>query len=159
MIDAKDSDVLQSAWRIQDDAAQLGFDWPSIDGVLDKIQEELEEVREALAAQDNAHAQLELGDLLFSIINAARFLKVDPAEMLHATNEKFIQRFSWVQSHFRQQGRAIENCSLDELEAAWQCAKTVSGSTEHKISSCDQKRPTESHCGTLSQDFDAKSGV
>lgn len=116
-------DVFQKALLIQEDAAKLGFDWPDISGVLDKVEEETGEIREALENNDIAHAQKELGDLLFAAINLARFLKVDPADMLDQTNQRFSLRFSAVCRAVEEKGISMEMCTLEELETIWQQVK------------------------------------
>lgn len=120
------ADALARAWAVQRDAASLGFDWPQIAPVLDKVAEELDEIREALALGDFAHAQTELGDLLFAAVNVARFLDIPPATALHATTDRFTSRFDRVCALVRAAGNEPENCTLEELDAAWEQAKMES---------------------------------
>ncbi|WP_323844748.1 nucleoside triphosphate pyrophosphohydrolase [Microbulbifer magnicolonia] len=115
--------ALTRAAKLQKRAARVGFDWPSIDGVLAKIEEELAELREAIAAGDREHAREELGDLLFSCVNAARHLKVDPETALRHCNRKFERRFNAVEAELTQQGRQPADASLDELDKLWDKAK------------------------------------
>jgi nucleoside triphosphate diphosphatase len=117
-------DVLAESWRIQAEASARGFDWPDVHGVLDKIEEELNEVREAIHAGDLSHAQRELGDLFLASVNAARFLKIDPAQTLAWANTRFAARFKAVENELVRQGRSMENCSLDELDAVWNQVKS-----------------------------------
>lgn len=111
---------LTAAMKISQKAAGAGFEWDSIDGVWDKFHEELAEFQEALQGEDVAHQESELGDLLFTIVNIARWQGLDPAEALHGTNRRFIQRFVQVESVC---DRPISDYSLEELEALWQQAK------------------------------------
>jgi tetrapyrrole methylase family protein/MazG family protein len=114
---------LHLAYRWQHDAADVGFDWPTIDGVNAKLQEELAEFEEAAAAQDPAAIEHELGDVLFSLVNLARWHHVQPDMALRKANERFAARFRLVEAQFRAEGRAMGEATLDELEASWQAAK------------------------------------
>lgn len=117
------SDPLQQAWDIQRDAAAVGFDWPDIQGVFDKLHEEIAEIHEALARGDREHARHEVGDLLFSVVNLARFLSADPGEELRRTNERFTRRFDMVKTEIARTGRAVQDCTLRELDAVWDAIK------------------------------------
>lgn len=112
--------ALIQAQEYQDRAARVGFDWPEISGVLDKIAEEIEEVRQAENPQEMAD---ELGDLFFALVNLARWKGVEAESALRGTNLKFKERFAHVEEVARSQGRALAELSLDEMEAAWQEAK------------------------------------
>lgn len=101
----------------------MGFDWPEIGGVLDKIAEELGEIRTALAQGDRVHAQRELGDLLLAAVNAARFLEVEPGDALDAANKRFAERFSALQDRLTEEGIEMKSCSLDVLDAHWNTVK------------------------------------
>ncbi len=114
---------LHLAYRWQHDAADVGFDWPAIDGVNAKLQEELAEFEEAAAAQDPAAIEHELGDVLFSLVNLARWHHVQPDMALRKANQRFAARFRLVEAQFRAEGRPMGEATLDELEAAWQAAK------------------------------------
>lgn len=125
--------ALTGAYRISQKVAGVGFDWPDTGGVLDKIDEELGEVREALAdlppkAETNEAARQrvreELGDLLFSVANLARKLDLDPEAALAATNLEFRRRFAHVEKGLEAAGRPFGEASLEEMEALWQEAKT-----------------------------------
>lgn len=115
---------LHVAYRLQHDAADVGFDWPDIAGVWAKLREELRELEEAAARGDDHDAvEHELGDLLFSVVNLSRWLKVQPDMALRRANGRFRDRFHLVEGEFRQEGRSLEGASIEELEASWQRAK------------------------------------
>jgi tetrapyrrole methylase family protein / MazG family protein len=112
--------ALIQAQEYQDRAARLGFDWPDISGVLEKISEEIEEVQQAASQEDLTS---ELGDLLFTLVNFARWKKVDAESALRGTNIRFKQRFSYIEVEAKKQGRKMQDLSLAEMEAFWQVAK------------------------------------
>ncbi|MDQ0918671.1 tetrapyrrole methylase family protein/MazG family protein [Paenibacillus sp. V4I5] len=119
---------LMKALKLQKKAATVGFDWSELEDVLNKVEEELTELREAIANPSDVGAQdrlEELGDVLFSIVNVARFLKVDPEEAIAQTNRKFIQRFSYIEDQLRLRGLSFEQTELSEMENLWQEAKKV----------------------------------
>lgn len=115
--------ALSRAAKLSQRAAREGFDWPDPTGVIAKIREELDEVEEALAAGDQAHAATEVGDLLFAVTNLARKLKADPEHCLRTTNMKFEQRFGYIEAALASRGLAPCEVDLDTLEAYWQEAK------------------------------------
>lgn len=115
--------ALSRAAKLSKRAAREGFDWPDAKGVIAKIREELAEVEEALAADDQQHAQEEVGDLLFAVTNLARTLNADPEQCLRATNAKFERRFRYVESELNAAQRPLAEASLDEMEVHWQAAK------------------------------------
>jgi tetrapyrrole methylase family protein / MazG family protein len=112
--------ALTQAQEYQDRAARVGFDWPEIEGVLDKISEEIQEVRE-VTNQEQLSA--ELGDLFFALVNLARWKNVDAEAALRGTNLRFKARFAHIEESARMQGRKLSDLSLDEMEALWQEAK------------------------------------
>jgi tetrapyrrole methylase family protein/MazG family protein len=112
--------ALSQAQEIQDRAARVGFDWPGIEGVLEKIKEEIQEVRQAT---NEAELGAEIGDLFFALVNLARWKKIDSESVLRETNQRFRKRFSWIEASARKQGRKLPEMTLDELEALWQEAK------------------------------------
>ena len=118
--------ALVRAEKLQKRAARVGFDWPEIGPVIDKIEEELGELRAELAAGtiDRARAGDELGDVLFAVANLARHLKLDPEAALRATNDKFERRFRHIERRLAETGRKPADASLEEMEAFWQEAKT-----------------------------------
>ncbi len=115
--------ALTKAFRVQEKAANVGFDWESPEQVWAKVKEEIGEVSEAIAAGDRQAVDEEFGDLLFSVINAARLYKVNPENALELTNRKFIRRFNYIEQASGAAGRGIRELSLGEMEALWQQAK------------------------------------
>ena len=114
--------ALIQAQEYQDRAARVGFDWPEIEGVLEKIAEEIQEVRDAANEQELAG---ELGDLFFALVNLARWKKIDAESALRGTNSRFRQRFAYVEAGAKKQDRKVSDMTLDEMEALWQEAKKV----------------------------------
>jgi MazG family protein len=119
--------ALKRADHVQKTAAGVGFDWPDSAGVIEKIEEEVAELREALAEGDNGQTGAELGDLLFSCINLARFEGLDAETLLNRTVDTFIKRFKYVESELRRAGKSPEQATLDEMDALWEQAKTKAG--------------------------------
>jgi nucleoside triphosphate diphosphatase len=115
--------ALPRALKLQEKAARVGFDWAEAASILDKIEEEITELRAAMANASKAEMTDELGDLLFALVNLGRHLRVDPEMALRGTNAKFIKRFSYVEECLQTQGRSLEEASLEEMEALWQAAK------------------------------------
>jgi tetrapyrrole methylase family protein/MazG family protein len=112
--------ALSQAQEYQDRAARVGFDWPEIEGVLDKVREEIEEIK---SAETDFELASEIGDLLFALVNVARWKHVDAESALRGTNLKFKKRFAYVEQGAKKQGRGLSTLSLDEMEALWQEAK------------------------------------
>ena len=115
--------ALSRALKIQKRASSVGFDWSSLPPVLAKVDEELQEVCEALASGDQAAISEELGDLLFATVNIARHLKVNPETALRAANIKFSERLQAVEQQARQQGVALSDCTEAQLDVMWNLAK------------------------------------
>lgn len=109
--------------RIMSFAKKLGFDWPKIDGVIEKVHEEIAELAEALRLDSHEKVLAEFGDVLFVMLNLARFLKVNPELALHMTLDKFVNRFSKIEERSRDIGKPIEMMSLEEMDAIWNEAK------------------------------------
>jgi len=119
--------ALIKSHRIQDKVRAVGFDWTQREQVWDKVDEELHEVRhELLNGSDPKKVEAEIGDLLFSIVNAARLYDVEPETALERTNRKFISRFTYLEEQARLKGRSLKEMSLEEMEALWQEAKEQS---------------------------------
>ena len=114
---------LIKAYRIQDKARNVGFDWKEKEYVWEKVQEELEELKVELAKGDKENSTQELGDFLFSVINAARLYKLNPDNALEKTNQKFIRRFNYVEDHSLKQGKNLKDMSLEEMDKLWDEAK------------------------------------
>ena len=114
---------LIKAYRIQDKARNVGFDWKEKEDVWDKVHEELEELKGELAKDDKENSTQELGDFLFSVINAARLYKLNPDNALEKTNQKFIRRFNYVEDHSLKQGKNLKDMSLEEMDKLWDEAK------------------------------------
>lgn len=114
---------LIKAYRIQDKARNVGFDWKEKENVWDKVQEELEELKVELAKGDKENSTRELGDFIFSVINAARLYKLNPDNALEKTNQKFIRRFNYVEDHSLKQGKNLKDMSLEEMDKLWNEAK------------------------------------
>ena len=114
---------LIKAYRIQDKARNVGFDWKEKEDVWEKVQEELEELKVELAKGDKETSTQELGDFLFSVINAARLYKLNPDNALEKTNQKFIRRFNYVEDHSLKQGKNLKDMSLEEMDKLWDEAK------------------------------------
>ena len=119
--------ALTRAAKVQKRAADVGFDWTDVSFAIDKVREETEELTEAYksAEQDLSSVTEELGDLLFSVVNTARFLKADPEEALRLTTDKFIRRFAYVEEQSLDCGRRLEDMSLEEMDKLWDEAKEL----------------------------------
>jgi ATP diphosphatase len=133
--------ALQEAHKISSKAAHVGFDWPEVQGLFEKLTEETRELQELLAdlpshglrssskpeipASLREHVEGEVGDLFFVLVNIARYLSVDPESALRKTNRKFRRRFGWMEQQLREQGRTLEQATLEEMESLWQQAKTL----------------------------------
>jgi tetrapyrrole methylase family protein/MazG family protein len=117
--------ALQRGQRMQEKAARVGFDWPNVGGILDKLDEELRELAEARREkQDDPHVREELGDVFFTIVNLARALGIDAETAVREANEKFYRRFSFMEARAAADGKTLSDLSLDELEELWQLAKS-----------------------------------
>jgi MazG family protein len=114
---------LHQAYVYQDNAADVGFDWPDMQGVWDKLHEELDELKAAFASENRRDMEHELGDLLFSVVNLARKAKIQPDMALRSANRRFRDRFHLVEKDFREQGLSLKDASLETMEESWQKAK------------------------------------
>lgn len=115
--------ALMRALKLQEKAARVGFDWDSTAGAYAKVEEELVELKEAHGAGDPEAVEEEIGDLLFAIVNVARFLAIDPETALGRTNTKFCRRFRYIEGVARRRGRKIEDMTLAEMDNLWNQAK------------------------------------
>lgn len=116
---AKGLPALVRAGKLQKKAAKVGFDWPIENGVMGKIREELGELQSAMDLKDPKAVEEELGDLLFSVVNLARFRKIDPEVLMAAANAKFEHRFGAMEHELKSSGKTLEESSLVEMEEAW----------------------------------------
>ena len=121
---------LIKAYRIQDKARNVGFDWQKKEDVWNKVREELAELEAELKQEDKEKSTDELGDFLFSVINAARLYKLNPDNALERTNNKFIRRFNYIEQHSIRIGRPLTEMSLEEMDALWNEAKLQEKDTE-----------------------------
>ncbi len=117
--------ALMRSAKIQEKAAKVGFDWDNADGAFQKVVEETEELKQAVKNNDKENINEELGDLLFSVVNVSRFLDVDAEEALTSSTDKFLKRFSVVESLAKQRGIDMEKSSLAELDRLWDEAKAL----------------------------------
>ena len=124
--------ALMRAMEISKRAVRVGFEWPEVGGVLDKLQEEMDELKREIQAGDSERAAQEIGDLLFTVVNLARFLDADPEEALRETITRFSERFRKIESHAKERGRSLKDMSLEEMDAVWNEAKRVSNRKERK---------------------------
>jgi nucleoside triphosphate diphosphatase len=138
--------ALRQAQLVQERCRRVGFDWDKPEAVLDKVEEEIGELRHELAQGRRSRARVkeELGDLLFALVNLARHLNVDAEGTLKDANAKFAARFRFIEEHFAAQGRELGQVSLDEMEEAWQRAKSAKGKGEMSKSSRQNGRKAKS---------------
>ncbi len=117
--------ALSRALKLQKRTARAGFDWPAIDGVMHKVEEEIDEIRVEIDKGDNTALQQEIGDLIFACVNLARHAGGDAEELLRAANGKFERRFRHLENELKKQGKELEACSLEEMDALWEAAKRI----------------------------------
>ncbi len=115
--------ALIKAYRIQDKARNVGFDWEKREQVWDKVKEEILEFQQEVANMDKDKAEAEFGDVLFSLINAARLYKINPDNALERTNQKFIKRFNYLEEHTIKRGKNLHDMTLEEMDELWNEAK------------------------------------
>jgi XTP/dITP diphosphohydrolase len=111
------------ATRIQEKAKQVGFEWDNKEDVWKKVEEEIKELQEAILEKDQTHIEEEFGDVMFSLINYARFLQVDAEGVLERTNKKFIHRFQQMETIANNSGKALSEMNLEEMDAIWNAVK------------------------------------
>ena len=117
--------ALLKAFRIQEKARAVGFDWEKPEQVYEKVKEELAEFETEIKYGNQQNAEKEFGDVLFSLINYARFLNINPEDALEQTNKKFIKRFNYMENKVKTQGKQISDCKLEELDMYWNEAKQI----------------------------------
>ena len=115
--------ALVKAQRIQEKAAGIGFDWEQPEQVFDKVKEELQEFSEEVSKADKDRMESEFGDILFALINYARFLKINPENALERTNKKFIYRFQYLEEKAKKEGKLLSEMTLAEMDVYWEEAK------------------------------------
>ena len=120
---SKDHSSLSRAYQLTQRVSRVGFDWPTIGGILKKLEEELKELRQALLLKSRRRIGEEIGDLLFVLVNIARFLRIDPEEALNKTLKKFISRFSYIEKSLRRKGKTLHQSNLIEMDRLWEEAK------------------------------------
>lgn len=119
----EDLPSLSRADKITRKVSSAGFDWPDLTGILKKMDEERKELREALSSGERNKIREEIGDLLFVLVNLARFLKIDPEDALRGTIEKFITRFQYIEARLQEKGKNLFQSNLDEMDDLWEKAK------------------------------------
>lgn len=119
--------AMVKAYRIQEKARGVGFDWEEPHQVWDKVMEEANELKEALESSDEKKKEEEFGDLLFALVNYARFIGVNPEDALERTNKKFIRRFTYLEEETRKKGKSLKDMTLEEMDVYWNEAKHGEG--------------------------------
>ncbi len=114
---------LTLAYQLTDEVSRLGFDWPDLNGILNKLDEEIKEFKEALPLRSRRRIREELGDLLFVMVNISRFLRMNPEEALRKTIEKFIHRFNYIERSLHKKGKSFRQSNLIEMDQLWEEAK------------------------------------
>ena len=125
--------TLIKAYRIQDKARNVGFDWDERSQVWDKVKEEISEFEAEVEQMDKEKAEAEFGDVLFSLINAARLYHINPDNALERTNSKFIRRFNYLEDHTLKAGRKLTDMTLAEMDAIWEEAKKYENKSNEKL--------------------------
>jgi len=119
----KDSSPLSRAYQLTQKASRAGFDWPNIEGVLEKLDEEMREFREALSLQNRKRIREEIGDLFFVLANVSRFLHLHPEEALKKTLDKFVSRFHYIEASLHKEGKSLRQSDLAEMDRLWEESK------------------------------------
>ena len=119
----KDSPSLSQAYHLTRKASRVGFDWPNIEGVLNKLDEEMREFREALSLQDRRRIREEIGDILFVMANVSRLLQIDPEKALKKTLDKFMSRFHYIETSLHRARKSFRESNLIEMDRLWEESK------------------------------------
>jgi tetrapyrrole methylase family protein/MazG family protein len=119
--------ALFRAEKIQSRVARVGFDWKDIKPVMDKVEEEFREFRQAVEKGDHDNAEEELGDILFALVNVARHKKISAEDALRRTINKFIKRFTYIEKHYAKTGKRLEEATLEEMDVIWEESKKIVG--------------------------------
>ncbi len=117
------SSSLSQAYRLTQRASRVGFDWPNVEGVLNKLHEEMTELKEAISLQDREKIGEEIGDLLFVMANVSRFLRIHPEKALKKSLQKFVSRFHYIETSLRRQGKSPIQSDLTEMDRLWEESK------------------------------------
>jgi len=139
--------ALLKADKVQRKVARVGFDWKDVDGVLAKVEEELREVKHALAGGNRAEFEEELGDLLFAAVNLARFEGLQAEELLNRTIRKFTDRFQKVEREIHRRGKRLEDSTMDELDAIWESTKDGTGRRRKALKPVKDRRARPADAG------------
>ena len=115
--------AINKAQRIQDKVRAVGFDWDNKEQVMDKVMEEIDELKEAVEQKDESAIELEFGDVLFALINYSRFIEVDTERALEKTNQKFMKRFQWMENYAGENKMDMHTMNLEQLDEIWNLAK------------------------------------
>ena len=121
----KELPSLLRAFRYQEKAAKVGFDWEKIDQVFEKVEEEMAELKQTLSKKDKIEMEHELGDVLFSLVNVARFIKLNPEEAMRKAINRFFERFKYIETETRKRGLNLKDLSLQEMDKYWNEAKKI----------------------------------
>ncbi len=119
--------ALARAQRVTEKASHFGFDWAGPEPVWGKIEEELSELKSAVASGDKSRVKEEMGDLLFSLVNLSRFLELEAEEALSQSTDRFLKRFSHIETKIRERGKTLGEASLEEMDLLWEEAKRMAG--------------------------------
>ncbi len=117
----KNLPALMRAQKLQEKAARVGFDWPSVDGAVEKFKEEVDELGQATNKKEEIE---EWGDIFFALVNVARLQNIEPEQVLQASNDKFTRRFNYIENQIKSQGKDFPEVSLEEMDSIWEEAKT-----------------------------------
>ncbi len=117
--------ALIKAYRVQEKASNVGFDWSNPDDVWKKVEEEIVELKKAVEAKDQQKIEEEIGDLIFAIVNYSRFLKLNPESALNKTIDKFIRRFQYIENELKLQGKSVYTATLEEMDKIWEKTKKL----------------------------------
>ena len=120
---SRDSSSLSQAYQLTQKASRAGFDWPNIEGVLNKLEEEMDEFREALSLRDRKRIREEIGDLFFVMANVSRILRIHPEEALKKALAKFVSRFHYIETSLRKNGKSFSQSNLIEMDRLWEESK------------------------------------
>lgn len=120
----KSMPALLRSYKLQEKAARVGFDWPTVDGAVDKLKEEISEFLQAAEGGTSEERTEEMGDILFAVTNIARMSGIEPEDALQRSNDKFVRRFNYIEEKIRQEGELLEKAGLEKLDRYWDEAKT-----------------------------------